>query len=84
MSLLEETMISVNSEELKQIDKNSCSLNCCKHTQWSVPHIKNNNDKTHIGSNLMCNRGDGGGCVCITNKDSNYLSNRGENGRDSF
>lgn len=79
-----EKMTSVETEN-KQVkfDNNTCARNCCKHSQWPVPHI-NNDDKEHIGTNLMCNNGDGGGCVCVTDKDYKYLSSRGENGLDSF
>lgn len=71
-----------NKPSVVKIDMNTCSRNCCKHIQWPVPHMKND-DTEHVGSNLMCN-GHGGGCVCIKDSDKTYLTSRAENGLDSF
>lgn len=61
-----------------KLDLNSCSQSCCKHTQWLPPFINNNNNTSeYIGSNFSCNLGNGSGCVCYTQKNSNFLGNRG-------
>tara|TARA_B100000795_G_C22507151_1_gene326269 strand:+ start:98 stop:439 length:342 start_codon:yes stop_codon:yes gene_type:complete len=60
-----------------KLDTLKCSHSCCNHTQWPVPHIKKN---SHLATNIMCNRGNGSGCVCMDKKNINYfLSNRGGN-----
>ena len=85
MPTVNEGMAAVSKEEtaLPKMDMNTCSRSCCKHTQWPGPHMKND-DKDHVGSNLMCNAGSGGGCVCVKDADKTYLTSRGENGLDSF
>jgi hypothetical protein len=72
------------NNKLYRIDLKPCSKQCCKFIQWPVPFNTKNpilSDDTlnnYIGSNLSCNLGDGGGCVCITKDDYNYLSNHGQ------
>lgn len=72
-------------DNLPRIDKNICSKQCCKFIQWPVPFNTRNpviSDETlnkYIGSNLSCNLGEGGGCVCVTKDDYNYLANHGQN-----
>lgn len=70
-------------ESLLKVDKNKCSRDCCKYTQWPAPHMVNNNNN-NVGTNLMCNAGNGGGCVCVNDSEFKYLSSRGTNGLDSF
>lgn len=77
------TNLVLNSN-IKKIDQNICSTQCCKHTQWPVPfntndpYVDPNLFKDYIGTNLSCNNGPtGGGCLCVTKKDYEYLSNRG-------
>lgn len=71
---------------IRKIDQNICSVHCCKHTQWpppfntTDPNIDPNLFKNYIGTNFTCNNGPtGGGCLCVTKKDYEYLSNRGVN-----
>lgn len=59
-----------------KIDTLKCSRDCCNHTQWPVPHMKKNKN---LSTNLMCNHGDGGGCVCMDKDNFDYLSSRGNN-----
>jgi hypothetical protein len=74
-----------NIPEIKKLDKNRCSKQCCKHVQWPVPHdaktkeIPDKELENYIGTNLSCNFGEGSGCLCVTKDDFNYLSNRGSN-----
>jgi hypothetical protein len=76
---------SNNSEEIKKLDKNICSKQCCNHSQWPVPHdaksgpIPKDKLKNYIGTNMSCNFGEGSGCLCVTKDDFNYLANRGGN-----
>ena len=79
---MEETEKTTETQIMKA-DQNKCSRDFCKHSQWPVPHMKESSDE-HIGTNLMCNGGSGGGCVCMENNDLEYLSGRGKNGLDSF
>ncbi|ADO67369.1 hypothetical protein crov335 [Cafeteria roenbergensis virus] len=80
MPTLKEKMASLTENtNIVKMDQNTCSRSCCKHSQWPVPHLTND-DTEHIGTNLMCNNGDGGGCVCVTEDDLRYVSSRGENG----
>lgn len=75
----------INTPEPIKLDKNICSPQCCKHTQWPVPHDAKNKDisdkelENYIGTNLTCNLGSGGGCLCVTKDDFNYLASRGSN-----
>jgi hypothetical protein len=74
-----------NTDEIKKLDKNMCSKQCCNHSQWPVPHdaksgpIPKEKLANYIGTNLTCNFGEGSGCLCVTKDDFNYLANRGGN-----
>jgi len=76
----------INTPEIKQLDKNICSKQCCKHVQWPPPHatitkeiIDKDLKKKYIGTNFSCNSGSGSGCLCMTKDDFSYLANRGSN-----
>lgn len=79
-----------NNTDISKLDKNKCSKQCCKHTQWptSIGKIEGNiNDeelKNYIGTNLSCNFGDGSGCLCVSKEEFNYLTNRGGNSKSSM
>ena len=65
-------------DEIKKnisIDKLPCSRKCCAYNQWPVDFFEH--DKNAIPTNLMCNGGDGGGCVCLTKEALKILKNRG-------
>jgi hypothetical protein len=70
-----------------KIDQNICSRQCCKFTQWPVPFntqdpTSSNDSGNYIGSNLSCNYGQtGGGCVCYTKSDNDYLANHGQDSK---
>ena len=66
--------------EMPSLDSNMCSQECCKQTQWPVPHdVGPKAGADFIGNNMSCNHGTGSGCLCVTKKDFNYLSSRGNN-----
>jgi hypothetical protein len=74
------------SNNIRKLDQNICSKQCCKHTQWPIPfntndpNIDKNLFKDYIGTNLSCNNGPtGGGCLCVNKKDYEYLSSHGQN-----
>lgn len=75
----------INTPEIKQLDRNICSKQCCKHVQWPTPNdtitkeILDKDLKKYIGTNFSCNAGSGSGCLCMTKDDFNYLANRGSN-----
>lgn len=76
-----------NTNDIQKMDENLCSKQCCKFVQWPVPHdvkvgdIPEEQLKNYIPSNLSCNYGsnNGGGCLCVTKDNFNYLSQRGGN-----
>lgn len=75
----------VTNLEVQKMDTNICSKQCCKFTQWPVPFNTQNPNvnpdllKKFIGTNLSCNYGpDGGGCLCMTKDNFNYLANHGQ------
>jgi len=71
------------------IDNNKCSRSCCliNKNNWAVPNELIGTDKSispeelkkYIPSNLNCNGGSGGGCVCITNDDYVNVNTHGGN-----
>ena len=71
-----------------KIDVNKCSRSCCKNNNWPYPEELQPKDmtpeelKNYIPSNFSCNLGSnsGGGCVCLTKENYNYLGSRGSNG----
>lgn len=76
---------SVDSNtKIIKIDENACSKQCCNHVQWPVPfntknpNLNSSQEKDFIPSNLSCNGGQGGGCVCLSKNQFNYLSNHGQ------
>ena len=75
-----EKMAPLKDDAILKVDTNTCSRDCCKHAQWPVP-FKNNaeNDDGNVSSNLMCNGGSGGGCVCLKKEEKTYLSERAGN-----
>lgn len=79
--LLKEKMQQVSNNEQKPItkfDKNKCSKECCNFTQWPAPHMPKLNNN-YIPTNLNCNGGEGGGCLCVSKDNYEYLSKRARN-----
>jgi hypothetical protein len=77
-----ENMAPLNTENASQkVDTQQCSRDCCKHYQWPVPHMKLGQDikDDNVSTNLMCNFGNGGGCVCMKKENVDYLGHRGGN-----
>lgn len=66
-----------NTNYIPKIDMNECKKSCCKHNQWLPPFMTEKPTNDYVGSNFSCNFGSGSGCVCITNNDLNFLTNRG-------
>ena len=69
-----------NEETVNNVHNNKCSRDCCKHSQWPTPFRAKSEEDNNVSSNLMCNGGNGGGCVCMNKDDVAYLSERGGNG----
>ena len=88
-NMTEQFELQEKFENIVKIDKNICSLDCCKFTQWPVPFntqdpTSSNDTGNYIGSNLTCNYGQtGGGCVCYTKSDNDYLANRGQDSKSN-
>jgi len=77
-----ENMAPINTENASQkVDTLQCSRDCCKHAQWAVPHMRlgHNIKDDNVSTNLMCNAGTGGGCVCMKKDNTEYLGHRGGN-----
>ena len=83
------TINNSNNDNLVKIDLNKCSTNCCGLSQWPVPSdmldksIPLEELKNYIPSNFGCTSGNYSGCVCLTQQDSNYLNNHGNNSHNS-
>lgn len=79
-------IINNSNSNITKLDKNICSKQCCKFDVWPAPFntVNPNIDPAvldnFIGTNLNCNYGpDGGGCLCVTKNDFNYIANHGQN-----
>jgi hypothetical protein len=74
-----ENLTNLNKKDnITKIDQNKCSSQCCKFNQWRLPTELNIKiDDNFIASNLSCNNGESGGCVCFTKNNFNMLANRG-------
>jgi hypothetical protein len=72
---------NIENNDIIKIDTNECSQKCCKHIQWLPDYLKNNNEEynDYIPSNYSCNFGSNSGCLCISNKDKQFISNHGQN-----
>lgn len=74
-----------STANMPKIDTKKCSTSCCGLNQWPVPNdiadpnMSQEELKKYIPSNFGCAFGDYKGCVCLTQDDSNYLTNRGQN-----
>ena len=73
--------------EPKSIFNNKCSRSCCINTGWPYPKELLENDidpeelKTYVPNNFSCSLGSdiNGGCICMTQKDKDYLMNKAGN-----
>ncbi|MBA42456.1 MAG: hypothetical protein CMF62_00415 [Magnetococcales bacterium] len=72
------------------IQHNLCSKSCCSEqypTPFKMkhdPYVCNNKDK-FVPSNIYCNNSfQDSGCLCLTKDQSEYMYNRGGNGREWF
>jgi hypothetical protein len=85
LNKLKEGFNNKSDKEIRKLDKNMCSTQCCNHSQWPVPHdaktgpIPKDKLNNYIGTNFSCNFGNGSGCLCVTKDDFNYLADRGGN-----
>jgi hypothetical protein len=83
-NLIDQNNFKEKFDSLTKIDKNICSQQCCKFTQWPVPFNTSDPNSTvdyskYIGSNFSCNSSfSGGGCLCIDKNDYNFLGNHGQ------
>ena len=74
----DDTKIDMNDNSyIPKIDMNKCDKSCCRHSQWMPSYMTLNPDKKYIGSNYSCNRGEGSGCLCVTQNDLDFLTKRG-------
>ena len=80
--IIQEKMASlgaISNKNITKFDKLKCSRDCCLYSQWPVPHMPKKKSGKYVGSNLMCNGGVGGGCLCVTDEQLHYLGQRGMN-----
>ena len=87
-SRMSETFLSsgTNLKGCYKLDQNMCSVDCCG-SQWPVsfdmkkdPRIKDGElGKKYIPTNLSCSGKMGTGCICASNKQYQFLTDRGTN-----
>ena len=71
--------------ELVKLDGKRCSTSCCGLNQWPVPNdisdpsMSQEELNKYIPSNFGCTQGKSSGCLCLTQENSNYLNNHGNN-----
>ena len=71
------------SSDIKKLDLNKCSKQCCGQTQWPLPQELRTKDMTdeeakkYVPTNFSCNLGSGSGCLCVSKDDFNYLAAHG-------
>ena len=72
-----------------KIDTKKCSKSCCINSGWPLPKELQSNDissdelANYIPNNFSCSVGSntsGGGCVCVSKDDHEFLGYRGNNG----
>ena len=74
-----------DANPIKRLDQNKCSKQCCSQNQWQLPEelrvkdMTNEEAKKYVPTNFSCNLGSGGGCLCVTQDDFNYLASHGAN-----
>ena len=80
----EEFASNIITNNMPKIDTKKCSTSCCGLNQWPVPtdiadpNMSQEELKNYIPSNFGCASGNYKGCVCLTQQDSNYLTNHGQ------
>jgi hypothetical protein len=76
---------STNNDNIVKLDTKKCSSSCCGLAQWPVPSeihdpsISQDELKNYIPSNFSCTSGEYSGCLCMTQNNSDYLNNHGNN-----
>jgi hypothetical protein len=83
ISYLSDINNNIDNDITQSLNLGKCSRKCCP-PYWSNNEIKDNNindqdiGKTIYTSNLFCSNGNGDkGCICLTDKNVDLLSNRG-------
>ncbi len=81
--------VSNDNKNIVKLDTQKCSTSCCGLSQWPVPKdlsdplMSQDELKNYIPSNFGCTFGEYNGCVCLTQKDSDYLNSHGGNSHSS-
>ena len=84
---LKEKLTNIFSAQPNFLFNNKCSPSCCINSGWPYPPELLINDiskeelKKYVPNNFACSLGSDiqGGCLCVTQKDLNYLTSRGGN-----
>ena len=84
---LRENLENILNKSIFPIDTNKCSRACCKNSGWALPEELINNDiapeelATYVPNNFSCMNGPNNrsGCLCVTQTDLNYLTNKAGN-----
>lgn len=72
------TQTVLSNAKIVKVDELKCSKSCCDFVQWPVPHMPaKKHSKYPI--NLNCSGTKTSGCVCLNEKDKEYLRSRGNN-----
>ena len=84
---LRENLENILNQSINPIDNNRCSRSCCINSGWPYPPEVLDNDipaeelKNYIPNNFTCTDGPSNrsGCLCVTQKDFDYLTNKAGN-----
>jgi hypothetical protein len=84
---MRENLENILNKSIYPIDTNKCSRSCCKSASWPLPEELLENDiqaeelATYVPNNFNCMNGPNNksGCLCVTQQDMNYLTNKAGN-----
>ena len=88
--LKDQKLAEESSREFQKLmlHNNRCSVKCCS-PQWPVPFQVGDPNDTHdyskyVPSPYFCQSDKESGCVCMTQRQHDYLGSRGRNGFNGF
>ena len=84
---LRENLENILNQSIHPIDTNKCSRSCCINSGWPLPPDVLEKDidpaelKKYVPNNFSCTDGPSNksGCLCVTQKDLDYLTNKAGN-----
>lgn len=84
---MRENLENILNQSIRPIDNNKCSRSCCINSGWPYPPDVLDNDidpvelKKYVPNNFSCTDGptNKSGCLCVTQQDLDYLTNKAGN-----